>query len=53
MIYSIFLILLMKKLRWRDVKGFAQSHQILCDRLGARTHNRVLQKVLGITIGVH
>lgn len=59
-IYSILLMLLMRKLRQIDVKGFVQSHQLLCDRLGTRTQifnlfiqQNPLQKVSGTTKGVH
>ena len=64
MICSIFLISLMKKLSWRNIKGFSQSYQILCHSLedqnpdlmlifGAFSQLNPLQKVLGITVGVH
>lgn len=36
-IYSILLILLIRTRRQIDVKGFVQSHQLLCDKLGTRT----------------
>ena len=36
-IYSVLLILLMRKQRQRDLKRFVQSHQPLHDRLGTRT----------------
>lgn len=59
-IYSILLMLLMRKLRQIDVKGFVQSHQLLCNRLGTRTQifnlfvqQNPLQKVSGTTKGVH